>query len=407
MELKTKYQYTYFIYPFSIKEENYKRYVTNLIKNKNYQIKFFDSFKDVELYKYFVPSVKEKMFQDFSFNKEKINTFYKSNLKEQIKTLLKQNCLIFEYVLENDLQGKAEEKDGIFFNIPKIELICFDTGICFLTIKTCLLETDKFEDILSFNYKFENINFENKNIKKLDNIKIQPNVFSNMNKISEVIEKITGQKLENKKIDIDENMFFVYTYACIDSTYWNKESDFENIENEFIKLAEIKSSDTNIKVDYDKLSILSNSSYLKLRVSNRCVAAICSSADADNYTRFSETYENQYLYTYILTLHQKYFLKKINSQLKNKPQKAIQNFIKFYDKLFISEITTESLGQKFYKRCKEKNSIDDIFYDIKNKYDVFYKNINVDYNVKSNFVLSVLFAIGIIIGLINLITMLI
>ena len=47
MELKTNYQYTYFIYPFAIKEENYKKYVSNLIKNKNYQIKFFDSFKDV------------------------------------------------------------------------------------------------------------------------------------------------------------------------------------------------------------------------------------------------------------------------------------------------------------------------------------------------------------------------
>ena len=36
MELKTNYQYTYFIYPFAIKEENYRKYVTNLIKNKNF-----------------------------------------------------------------------------------------------------------------------------------------------------------------------------------------------------------------------------------------------------------------------------------------------------------------------------------------------------------------------------------
>ena len=41
----------YFIYPFAIKEENYKKYVSNLIKNKNYQIKFFDSFKNIELFK--------------------------------------------------------------------------------------------------------------------------------------------------------------------------------------------------------------------------------------------------------------------------------------------------------------------------------------------------------------------
>ena len=62
MELKTNYQYTYFIYPFAIKEENYKKYISSLIKNKSYQIKFFDSFKNIELFKYFVPNVKEKDF---------------------------------------------------------------------------------------------------------------------------------------------------------------------------------------------------------------------------------------------------------------------------------------------------------------------------------------------------------
>ena len=78
MELKTNYQYSYFIYPFAIKEENYKRYIKNLIKNKKFKIKFFDYFKDVELYKYFVPTVKQDFFQDFSFDKEKIN---KNNFK--------------------------------------------------------------------------------------------------------------------------------------------------------------------------------------------------------------------------------------------------------------------------------------------------------------------------------------
>ena len=135
-----------------------------------------------------------------------------------------EKCLIFEYVLENQMQGKIEEKDGIFFNITKIELICFNTGICFLAIKTNLTETNKFEDILNFNYKFENLNLENKNIKKLDNIKIQTSTFSNMNKISEILEEITGQRIESRKIDIEENLFLVYTYACLESNYWNKES---------------------------------------------------------------------------------------------------------------------------------------------------------------------------------------
>ena len=151
MELKTNYQYSYFIYPFAIKEENYKRYIKNLIKNKKFKIKFFDYFKDVELYKYFVPTVKQDFFQDFSFDKEKINKFNKLSYGQQIKILENQNCLIFEYLLKKQIQGKIEEKDGIFFTIPKIELICFNTGICFLSIKTHLEETNNFSDILNFN----------------------------------------------------------------------------------------------------------------------------------------------------------------------------------------------------------------------------------------------------------------
>ena len=36
---------------------------------------------------------------------------------------------IFEYNLNKDIQGKAGKKDGIFFNISKIEVICFNNGI--------------------------------------------------------------------------------------------------------------------------------------------------------------------------------------------------------------------------------------------------------------------------------------
>ena len=404
MELKTNYQFTYFIYPFAVKEENYKKYISGILKNKNYQIKFFDSFKDIELYKYFTPSVKEKIFQDFTFNKEKINKFYKLSLGQRIKILEKQNCLIFEYILEDQMQGKIEEKDGIFFNISKIELICFNTGICFLTFKTLLQETNDFKDVLNFNYKFENINLENKNIKRLDNIKIQTNAFNNMNRISEIIQDITGKKIENRNIDMEENAFLVYTYVCLESGVWNKENDFENIENEFIKLAEVKPHDVNINVDYDKLSLLANSSYLKMRINNKCVAAICSTADIENYTKFPELYEEQYLYTYIIALHQKYYLKKLNLEMKIKPQLAIKKFINFTNNIWINEITTDSFGQKIYKRCKEKLNLEEIFFEVKNKYDIFYKKLNIEKNKKTNTIFIILLILSLIIGGANLLS---
>ena len=42
MELMTKYQYTYFIYPFAIEEGKYKRYLQKLLQNKKCRVRFFD-----------------------------------------------------------------------------------------------------------------------------------------------------------------------------------------------------------------------------------------------------------------------------------------------------------------------------------------------------------------------------
>ena len=404
MELRTNYQYTYFIYPFAIKEENYERYISNLIKNKNYQIKFFDSFKDVDLYKYFVPNVKQTMFQDFSFIPEKIKVVNKLKNKQILKLLKEQKCLVFDYLLENNMQGKLEEKDGIFFDISKIELICFNTGICFLLIKTHLLETNKFSDLLNFNYKFGNINFENKNIKKLKNIKIQNNMFGTMEEIGNIINYITGKKIEGRQIDIDENVFLTYTYACLESNYWNKNNDFENIANEFIKLSEVKHNDTNINIDYDKLSLLANSSYRKMRINNKCVATICSSTDTDNYTKFPEAYENQYLYTYIISLHQRYYLKKLNKEFKKCNCKILNRFINFNNNIWISELTNDSFGQKMYKRCKEKLNLEELYLEAKNKYDIYYKKLKIDKYMLTNKVFVIISSICLLVGIANLIS---
>ena len=53
MELKTKYQYTYFIYPYLIEENNYKNYLYKLLKNKNCKLKVFDDSKDKKIDSYF------------------------------------------------------------------------------------------------------------------------------------------------------------------------------------------------------------------------------------------------------------------------------------------------------------------------------------------------------------------
>lgn len=404
MELKINYQYTYFIYPFAIKQEKYKKYIMNMIKNERYQLKFFDSFKDIDLYKYFIPSIKENIFQDFTFSKEKIDAFFKLSSTVQYKMLLEQNCIMFNYKLENELQGKVEEKDGIFFKIPKVELVCFKNGICFLLFKTYIEETEKFSDLLNFNHKFGNINLENKSIQKLEKIKIQTDAFSNIKAIAEIIKEITGKKLDSKQLDIDDNLFLTYAYACIDSENWNKEKDFENIENEFIKFSNIYPSNTSINVEYKKLTMITNSTYMKIRINNKGCFLICSSTDRNNYTRIPNIYEKQYLYTYLIALQQRYYLKQLSREFNNKKctKKTMKKFIDFTKNIWINEVTTEGLGQKIYKRCKEKLNLEELYQEVKSKYDTFYKESKIDKDIKQNKVLIILLVLAFIIGIANL-----
>ena len=49
MELKTNYQYTYFIHPFVVAENKYQKYILNLIKDKRFTLKVFQKNKDIDL----------------------------------------------------------------------------------------------------------------------------------------------------------------------------------------------------------------------------------------------------------------------------------------------------------------------------------------------------------------------
>ena len=79
------------------------------------------------------------------------------DLKMKATLLSKKYCNVFEYILDKDIPGKLGEKDGIFFDINKVEIVCFNTGICFLLMKTVLDTGSSFSDVLNFNYKFRDI----------------------------------------------------------------------------------------------------------------------------------------------------------------------------------------------------------------------------------------------------------
>ena len=211
MELKTRYQYTYFIYPYVIEQSKYSKYLQNLLRNKKCTLRMFEKQKDLDIYNKFLPKVRRFMFPTFDFSENKRKKFKELDVGLQSTILQKYPCTIFEYNLGKNAQGKAGRNTGIFFKIDKIEIICFYTGECFITLKTSVEDLEQFDDVLNFNYKFKDIKSEFISMKQFDNIKIQTSEFDDVRKITEVIDEIVGNYTKN--INIDTNKFLTYSYS--------------------------------------------------------------------------------------------------------------------------------------------------------------------------------------------------
>ena len=414
MELKIKYQYTYFIKPFLIKENKYEKYLLNLLNNSNCKLKIFEKERDYDLYTYFIQNIREYFFPTFSFNKDKISELNKMDNKLKATILSRLHCNIFEYTLNKKVQGKINEADGIFFNIDKIEIVCLDTGICFLVIKTDIDSFENFSDLLNFNYKFKDINSDFNKLKEYNNIKIQTSEFGNMTELSDFIDSITGVNNNISKlkgIDLYNKRFFTYTYCCIDQENWNTEEDFKNIENDFLKYSNVLSNNNTIEFNSkeieNSLETIVQYKYSRFGFTKQSASLITSNIDINNYTKLLFDYENQYFYTLLISLYERIYLKKLENDFKDKRdmESLRAKFSKFTKEMWTSEITNSQTGTLFYNKWKKVFELQEIYDEIKNKYDVIYKESKIEKNIRTNKIISIALIISLLLNVVNFIAL--
>lgn len=405
MELKMNYQYTYFIHPFVVKESKYQKYILKLLKDKKFKLKVFQKGKDFDLYKYFSPKMRDFLFSSFSHSKVKLDKLEELSDDTKSAILSKYPCTIFEYNLEEDIQGKAEDK-GIFFKIQKIEVICFNTGICFLSMKTNIEDSQNFSDILNFNYKFRDIKQENM-LKGYDKIYLQMGNFSNVNKLTEFIKDVTGSDIETMKFDIDTQRFLTYSYVCIDSEAWNANKTFEDIEYNFIKYANFLPADNSSDLEVNDATMFSEWKYAKMGFSKQGVVLFASSSDINNFTDLPNKFENEYFYTYILNLYKKIYLKKLEVEFIDSSNLKIarKKFIEFTKNLWVQDITDDEIGSNFNYRLMKIFELDRLYYEIKTKYDILYKELNIEKNSKAIVVVAIILVLSLIFNILNYIEM--
>ena len=397
MELKTRYQYTYFIHTFTIKENKYSRYILRLLKDPRFKLRVFKKDKDLEIYTHFLPKIKEFLFGTFELeDRTKQAKFDDLPIETRAAVLSRYPSVTFEYELEQDIQGKTVDENSIFFKIQKIGLVLFNTGIGFLYLKTNIEGSEDFSDVLNFNYKFRDINQECNNLKNYENIKVQANSFENIEAIQDFINNITGPNIEALKLNLDIERFYTYSYTCIKQEAWNVSTSFDNIKNDFLKYLNILSNDSNTNsVMCENSKVLGLSKYAKLGISKLGVNLLSSDCDINNYTVLPAEYENQYFYTYILSLYLKVYLKKLNYEFKEGKQIEItrKKFINFTKRLWIQEITSDDMGSLYYSYIKDVLEIEKSYNDVKNKYNILYSELKIEKSEKmSGFVILVLVA---------------
>ena len=413
MELMTKYQYTYFIHPYIVEESKYDKYILKLLKDRKCSYKVFEKEKDLDIYNFFLPNVRSFLFPTFELRGDKLKEFETSKIEKKKKIISRENVAYFTYNLAEDVQGKVGEENGIFFKIEGIEIICFSTGICFFTMKTHLENTNKFIDLLDFNYRFKGINSEFASLKDFENIKIQTDSFNDIKDLSELINQITGISAKskfknNKKEDLINSEFYTYSYVCLETSNWNEKTDFFNIENNFLKFANVLPS--NYNSDFNKaniehnLHIIEKLKYVKTTISNMSSNVMCSGIDTYNYTKLPYEYENQYFYLYILSLYKKLILMKLNDDFRKYDTivKMRPKFIKFTKEIWNKEVTLDDTGALYYKTLNKTLELDELYAGIQNKYEVIYKDLNIEKNNVYYSVIVILLIFALIFNTINI-----
>ena len=210
---------------------------------------------------------------------------------------------------------------------------------------------------------------------------------------------------EALKLDIDTERFLTFSYVCIDQEAWNNTNEFDNIRSNYMKFLNILPSDNSVNYSKEDMKVISKWKYAKLGVTKQGVTLFGSSCDMNNYTVFPHDFEEKYLYSYILAMYTKIYLKKINLEFRQniKINKTRKEFINFTQSLWINEITADDTGSMFYQYLKDVLEIDQLYDDTKNKYDILYKEMNIEKTAKNNVIITLILVITLIINAINII----
>lgn len=411
MDIKTKYHYTYFLNPFVVDDEKYEKFLCKFVKDKKWNLRIFDKLEDMEIFTHFLTGAKEVMFPSFYWSekyKDKIKNLKGKNLA---KELAKQSAVEFIYDINdfNIVQGKIDSENQIFFEIKEIKIVCFNSGICFLSFKALITDNDyiSFRDLLNFNHKFKELSSSYAKFKGKDNIYIQSNQFESLTYISEFIENITAGYVSLENDDIYSDKMFTYSYACIDETDWNSENSFEDIKDNFYKYVFQFSGDYDSEIELSEKEkqdvIYSKWKYSKYGFTKLGGVVFCSATDHFNFTKLPIHYEKVSYYIMLLAFYERIALIMLNTELTSP---NTQNTTKLLNKISqeliynrFTQISNSEHGMALWKNWEKAFELNELYDELDQEYTRWMTQKN---NKEKNLLLIANTLVGVLIYLILL-----
>ena len=111
---------------------------------------------------------------------------------------------------------------------------------------------------------------------------------------------------------------------------------------------------------------------------------------------------------YIVAVLTFFYYNKLGFEFSNSKnvKKARKKFIEFTKKIWIQEITEDEAGTIINHRLNEVLELDSLYLSTKNKYDVLYKDLNIEKNSKSTIIIAFILLASLIFNIMNFIQIL-
>lgn len=408
MNLKTSYHYSYFVYPFLISYDRYKAFIGKFLEDgDNWELKIRDHQVDLNTHAYFLPYVKKFLFPTLYWSDKFKARFETMSAKKKLDVISKLTSVHFEYKVDKHKAPNYKlSQANINFDISRIELICFEPGICFLLVKTELDKSNGLHsnDILNFNYKFRTINPRYQKKKKTEGIFLKNMEFNDGEDLSDFIDHLLYGYEDVEKENIYFDRLFTYSYMCLDESEWNEDRDLSEIINEFYKFQYILPSDYGSTFDPEFKAIKDNTytrwKYSIYGFSRESGVVFSSKREAFNINKLPVYYENMYLYIFLLAFYQRITLILFSQELMTSGTRNIDElkdrFTRFTHFSWFSQITNSEQGMDIWKKWQKAFDLPALFDEVQKEYEEFYDFTVAKGQEKINFLLIVIYTISVL-----------